>query len=115
MSIQTDIVTALASVAGGRVYPQVAPQDAVNPFVVYRIVGNEPLMTLQGYAGTTKYTVEFTSIAGTYAESLSTAGAVQSAITTAFPGAFREPPPENQYIPEVDEYAESVTFSFWSA
>lgn len=46
MTIQQDLVVALAGVAGGRVYPQIAPDNPTAPFVVYSRVAGTPSNTL---------------------------------------------------------------------
>ena len=46
MSFESDLVAALAAVAGGRVYPQVAPESEPYPLVNYRILAAEPIATM---------------------------------------------------------------------
>jgi len=113
MSIQSQIVTALAAVAGGRVYPQAAPQDAAKPFVVYRTAASEPVMTVHGYAGLTRSQFVFDCWAGTALSALDTADAVRVALEIPTLTWVRETAPENGYSPESDEFSESVTYSFW--
>ena len=117
MSIQSDIVTALASVAGGRVYPEAAPEDAALPFVIYRRTLYEPVMTLTGYAGATRSAFMFECWATTKAVALSTAAAVQSAIEAAAPitTKYREPASGEDFEPASDQYVEPVAYTFWHA
>ena len=51
MSLQSDIVTILANVAEGRVFPQAAPFNQDVPFVVYRILNKLPVNNFCGYSG----------------------------------------------------------------
>ena len=44
--IQQDLFAALAGVAGGRVFPNVAPNNVQKPYVVYARVSNAPENTL---------------------------------------------------------------------
>lgn len=119
MSIQSDIITALIGgspqVADGRVYPQAAPQNAALPLVVYRRVNSEPLMTLLGYAGTTKHIFVFECWASTYAAALSLADSVRGAIESAaaLQPCYREQGDPDDYEPAVDQFVEPVLFSFW--
>lgn len=115
MSIQGDIVTALAGIAGDRVYPDAAPQDASMPFVIYRRVVKDPLMTLAGYAGSTRSSYLFESWATTKAESDAVSAAVVAAIeaAVAITTKYREPVSAEEYEPQVDSFMEPVQFSFW--
>lgn len=117
MSIQSDIKTVLASVAGGRVYPEAAPDNAALPLVVYRKVSSEPLMTLQGYAGTTRFVFVFDCWARTYLEAMSIADSVRTAIeaAAALKPLTREPADPDDYEPAVDQFVEPVLYSFWHA
>lgn len=114
MSLQSDIVTALAAVAGGRVYPQVAPADAALPFVVYRVLSKSPLNLLSGHGGITQYSVIFECYASTYAASLTLAGQVATAIEAAAAlTEYREQSPGEEYEQSVDVFMEPVYFGFW--
>lgn len=112
MSLQSDLITALAAVAGGHVYPQAAPQDADFPFVIYKEIASEPLMTFAGYAGSTKTTVVLDCFATTKAAALALSGAVQTALDAS---GFREPQPASDYEAQADVFMESVAYSFWHA
>jgi len=113
MGIQAEIVTALASVAGGRVYPQVAPQSAAKPFVVYRMTGSDPLMTIDSVVHITRYSFVFDCWAGTAQSALDIAASLRTALEIDSLKWVRDPAPENGYSPESDEYVESVAYSFW--
>jgi Protein of unknown function (DUF3168) len=114
MSIQTEIVTALSAVASGRVYPQVAPADAALPFVVYRVVSQNPLELMSGYSGSTQYTVVFESYATTYQGALTLSASVISAIEAATTLiSYRDSSSGEEYEPSVDVFMEPVYFGFW--
>lgn len=115
MSIETDIVTALASVASGRVYPDAAPQDAALPLVIIKRVSSEPLMTLQGYAGLTKSEFSFECWGSTKSSAVSTRDAVFTAIDAAAGLTIktREQSGSEEYEPNTDQYAEVAQYSFW--
>ena len=44
--IQQDIFTALSTLAGGRVFPNIAPNNVQKPYVVYARVSSAPANTL---------------------------------------------------------------------
>jgi len=115
MTIHSDIVAALASVASGRVYPDAAPQDAVLPFVVYRRVSKEPLNTLYEATGYVRSSFVFDCWATTKAAAITTAAAVVTAIeaAAALNMAFEEPVTGEDYEPAVDQFVEPVQFGFW--
>lgn len=45
MTIQQQFVVALAGVAGGRIYPSIAPDNPTTPFVVYSRIAETPETT----------------------------------------------------------------------
>lgn len=50
MSLESDIFSALTSLASGRIYPDVAPNGATRPFVVYQQVGGQAFAFLENAA-----------------------------------------------------------------
>lgn len=80
MSIHTDIITALSTVASGRVYPQIAPAEATYPLVNYRILNTEPIVTIHGTLVATEYDIVFECWGNTYSSAISTAGSVTAAV-----------------------------------
>ena len=113
MSVQEDVVTALATVGDGKLYPQVAPADAELPFVVYRRLSQEPLLTLGGATAATKSVMEFACCAKTYAEALSLADTVRATLYASSLNWFPVPAPGEAYEPEVDGFMEPVYAGFW--
>lgn len=119
MSAQSDIVLAFMGsplpLAHERVYPEAAPQDAQRPFVVFRKVAADPLMTLQGYSGQTHYIFAFESWAATYLGAMQQADLIRVAIeaSLALQPLYRQPTEPDGYEPAVDEFVETVLYSFW--
>ncbi len=115
MTIESTIVSTLSSVASGRVYPSAAPQDAVTPIVIFRVVQIDPLMTLQGPTGDFKTTFMFESWASTLSSAVSTRASVQSALDGAFStlGGYMEQPGEVNYDPDTDQHMAPCIYSFW--
>lgn len=113
MSIHTDLVTALASVAGGRVYPQIAPAEATYPLVNYRILNTDRTITLDGAVACTEYQIVFECWAKTYAASISTADAVRAAViaSAALDHTYIDEPGED-FDSSGDMYMSPVYFSF---
>lgn len=113
MSIQSDITTALAGVAGGRVYAQFAPGEAPLPFVVWRILNKTDLATLGGSTGDQNTLVAFESYGQTYESALITADDVQLAIESAALLSYRETAPGEEYVLTDDVFMEPVYYGFW--
>jgi len=113
MSLQSDIVTALAAVAGGRVYPQVAEQGAAKPFVVYRILSKDPAQKLGGGAGVTNTSVVFDCWAETYAAAIALAEQVRAALDASSLISYEESASGEDYELETDEFVEPVNYGFW--
>lgn len=112
MSVEAALVAALSGVAGGRVYPIVAPEKAVKPFVVYKAQA-EPIVDLAGNILAHATTVTFEAWGETYASAVATAAAVQTAIRASGLAASAVPTPEDGYDTQVDEYVRPVSFQFW--
>jgi hypothetical protein len=125
MSIQSDVVTALSGVVGGRVYPEAAPQDIVLPMVIYTRKSRDPLSTLLGATGDVNSEIVFECYAKTKLEALDVADDVRAAIVAArssvlggsgvLPVQYEMPVSTEDYTPETMEYMEPVGFGFWHA
>ena len=115
MSFQSDLITALAAVAGGRVFPAVAPEGTVYPLVNYRVQNKEPIVTIDGVVHATDYQVVFECWAKTYAQALATADAVRAAIYASGLDYSVAPEPGEDYEAQTDAYMEPVHFTFLHA
>lgn len=112
MSLQSDLITALASVASGRVYPQIAPEGATYPLVNYRVINKEPIVTIDGVVHATDYQVVFECWGATYASALTTAAAVRTAIKASALNYSSIAEPGEDYDATADSYMEPVYFGF---
>jgi hypothetical protein len=48
MTIEELIYTALHGLAGGRVYPDIAPENEPTPYITFQAVGGEPMNFISG-------------------------------------------------------------------
>jgi hypothetical protein len=112
MSFESDLVAALGAVAGGRVYPQVAPEEEPYPLVNYRIVGAEPIATIDGALHATKYQVVFECWAKNFQGALDTADAVRTAIQASSLMFYHVDAPGEEYDLPADSYMKPVYFGF---
>jgi hypothetical protein len=113
MSLQSDIATALASVASGHVYPQYVEEDIDLPFVVYRITSKDPLQTLDGTIQSRNSVAVFECYADTYAAALTLADDVRTAISGSALTQYEDTAPGEDYEPVIDVFMEPVFFGFW--
>lgn len=112
MSIHTQIVTALATVAGGRIYPQIAPAEATYPLVNYRVLNKSPVATIHGTVLATEYQIVFECWGKTYASALVTAEAVRAAIVASTLKYSHIDEPGEEFDQAADSFMEPVYFSF---
>lgn len=112
MTIQSDIITALAGVANGRVYPQIAPENATYPLVNYRILNKAPITTIHGTTLATDYTVVFECWAATYAGALTLADSVRTAINASTLNKVPADEQGEEYDVQADSFMEPVYYVF---
>ena len=76
--------SALASLVGTRIYPDVAPIGVATPYVVWSEVGNAPMNNLSGDApNVNNYRVQVVSLAATALQARNVAEQVRAAMATA--------------------------------
>lgn len=78
--IQEQLFTALATVADGRVFPNVAPNNVARPYVVYTRVASTPENTLADGAPVENTRFQIDCFASTYASAVSLSESVKSAM-----------------------------------
>ena len=119
MSLQSDIVTSLAGVASGKVFPQFVNADIDPPFVVYRIASKDPLQTIDGTIHQRNSTAVFECYAENYNDALTLATSVRSAIENSASlnsgtvVQYEDTAPGEDYLPSVDIFMEPVYYGFW--
>jgi hypothetical protein len=114
MSLQSDILTALASLGADKVWPQAVPADVDPPFVVYRVLNKAPETTLNDSETAVQSVVVFESYAEDYQGALDQAAAVEAAIVASGMTYYRDVSPGEDYLPLIDGYMEPVFFGFWT-
>lgn len=114
MSVQSDLVTALSGVAGGRVGPWVESAGVTRPFVVYVPISSEPTRTLDGTLVAEQSTFDLLCVADTYAAALTLRDQVRTAVLAAAAlSAVEEAFSGSEYEFAVDVYVEGARFTFW--
>ena len=112
MSIHTDLVTALASVAGGRVSPHIATAESTYPLVNYRVENKEKIIDAAGVVLATNYQIVFECWAKTFGAAHSIATDVRAAIEASSLNYTHIDEPGDEFDPDADMYSEQVHFSF---
>lgn len=78
--IQEQLFTALSGVAGGRVFPNLAPNDVQKPYLVYLRVASAPENTLADGVPIENTRVQIDCFDTTYAAALTLAEGVKAAL-----------------------------------
>ena len=78
--IADELYTALSGVAGGRVYPRVAPQGVAAPYLVYWHVAISDDATYPQSAGYQRYRIQIEAWAASYAGIVTLRGQIKSAV-----------------------------------
>ena len=113
MSLQTDIMTALAGIGADKVWPEAVPEDIDTPFVVYRIMSQDPEVTLDDSLDLNRYAVAFECYADDYQGALTLAGQVATAMSASTLVQYKDTSPGDDYIPLLDGYMAPLFFGIW--
>lgn len=111
-TLQEQIVTALAGVSGGRIFPHVAPINTTKPYVTYFIVSKVPETMLDSTTPISNYRIQFDVYDTTYSGSDSTATLLKTALITTFKAVLLQS--GELYEQLTFEYRNRLDFSFWS-
>ena len=110
--IQQDLFAALAGVAGGRVFPNVAPNNVQKPYVVYARVSSAPENTLADGAPIENTRLQVDCFDTTYAAAVVLAEAVKTAIkSSAITNVLLLE--QDQFEPEALLHRVILDFSIW--
>jgi hypothetical protein len=114
MTIEASIKTALASVAGGRVYPDVTPDNKTFPLVIYQQVGGDVLNPLDGADPNMDHArVQFWVWSKTRLEASSVMRQVRVALTSGALKAYAYSAPISQYDDTLKLYGARCDFGIW--
>ena len=110
--IQQEIFTALSGVAGGRVFPNIAPNDVQKPYVVYARVSSAPDNTLADGAPVENTRLQVDCFDTSYAAAVTLAMAVKTAMKSS-PIAHLLLLEQDQFEPEALLHRVILDFSIW--
>ena len=117
MTVEADIYTALKSLVGNRVYPDIAPINAARPYITYSQIGGAVVTFLEKAVASKKNgRFQFDVWADTRASCASVALQVEAALMTS---ALFEAEPigaqESAYDYDMALYRSMQDFSVWSS
>jgi len=114
MALESDIKTALAGVAGGRVYPDVTPDNVTFPCVIYQQVGGEVLAPLDGSDPNKDHArIQFWVWSKKRLDTSSTMRQVRVALTGGSLKAYPFAAPVSNYDDVLKLYGARMDFGFW--
>jgi hypothetical protein len=110
--IQQDLFTALSGVAGGRVFPNIAPGNVQKPYVVYARVSSAPENTLADGASVENTRLQVDCFDTTYAAAVALAEVVKAAMKNSAIThlVLLE---QDQFEPEANAHRVILDFSIW--
>jgi hypothetical protein len=111
---------ALIAVVNGRIYPQVLPQHATLPAIVYSQIHGKPGNTMENASGFTDALFQFACVGTSYFDVKKTARNLRTALegfagtmgSTKVYGAFQETERDG-YDSETLEYRTDLDFKIW--
>jgi len=110
--IADELYTALFAVAGGRVYPRVAPQGTAAPYLVYWHVSNSEDALYPQSVGYNRYRIQIEAWAASYAGIVALRAQIQSAVN-AMPELIETGPDfESDYDDTTNHYGWIFDFTF---
>lgn len=113
MGIEAQIKTALSGLAGGRIYPDVPPDGATFPLVIYQQVGGAALNTLEcDVPGTENARIQVVVWAKTRIAASELARDVRDALTVTLK-AYTYAAPVSLYDDTLKLYGSRADYSLW--
>jgi len=112
--IETLLKTALAGVAGGRLYPNKIEQGQPLPAIVYQS-SRTPINTLGGRTNTTQVAVTLTAVAESFQDARSTAQSIKTTMDadTTIKNKFLSEEPGDQFDPETGLHLYGLVYTLW--
>lgn len=117
MTVESNIYTAIKSLCGNRVYPDIAPANTVKPYVTYSQIGGEPFSHLANTVPDKQNgRFQFNVWGTTRAECSSLIAQIETALVTST--LFQARPigaPVSTYDPDMCLRGAMQDFSVWSS
>lgn len=116
MTVESSLFSLLSPLAGGRVFPDVAPLSTPRPYITYQQIGGRVLAPLSGTVPDKQHGLFQVNV---WADSRAAAAALALQVESAFRQAtvFQAKPdsaPIAQHEPDLSLYGTIQDFSIWS-
>lgn len=111
--LEQDLHDALASLVGGRVFPDVAPMKAALPYITYSQVGGSPSNTLCGNTNRLNARMQFNVWSKTRKEAVSIMLSAESILTSPPLRGVSQGEMFYRYEEPVELYGCQQDISFW--
>jgi hypothetical protein len=98
----------LTGLVGAKIYPQVAPDNAANPYITYQVISTEAHSKLVGAPDTERKTVQVNCISNTYSNAKAISTACKAAINVAVGYLTSE---RDDYFPQTENHRVMLDFS----
>jgi hypothetical protein len=112
MTIETTIYSALSTLASGKVYPLVAPEKVVAPYIVYSRIASTPENTLDGGATIDLVRIQVDTYHNTYSAVKSLAESVRLALESSGAKATLQTD-QDLFEPDLKVYRVSQDYYCW--
>jgi len=113
MSLETDLVALLDSLAAGGIHAMYLPPDQAPPYIVYRVQSRESETTLDGSDDSINSVVAFHCIDQVYTDAVALAASVRTTIESSALVAYLAGPYDLDIDFDIDGYVETIVFGFW--
>lgn len=113
MSIEANIQALLAPLAGGRCYPLIAPDSVDKPYIIYSVISDVQLNSLDGFSGLAEKRIQADIYTTSYGVTKALATSVKDTFAINLPSSIHL---SSQELFESDTqlYRISMDFSIWS-
>lgn len=113
MTIESTIQTALAALVSGRCYPLTAPDPVTKPYIIFSVISDVQLNSLDGFSGLAEKRIQVDIYSTTYGGAKTMAATVKDSFTVALPQSVHLSS-QDLHEPELQLFRISMDFSTWS-
>lgn len=112
MAIEGDVQAVLSALVAGRCYPMAAPEMVATPYIIFQVISNPTLNTLEGDAGISERRFQVDVWADTYGGAKALSKSVSTAMAAATFTNIKISD-NDLYEPETKIYRVSMDFGVW--
>lgn len=110
--IETSIYSSIKTLASGRVYPMILPENVSMPAIVYQRISSDPIKSLDGESGIDYVRIQISTWGASYKSAKETSAAVRSALNASSMKITIDNETDD-YDPETKHYRVISDFLVW--